>query len=142
MAKHLGYADKLYYGTTAGTTAATEAEHVENVKITYESDDVDVTDRASAGWKSHLQGLKDSTLTFSVYEDSSDAFYIALYTKYAAGLPIPLKAVDNAGIGIDADWSINSMEADQTNPSAGMVAITCKPNTDLRVPTINTTPAT
>ena len=46
-----------------------------------------------------------------------------------------MKAISKSGRGIDADFSIASVDDDQTNESAGTYAFTMNVNTDLRQPT-------
>lgn len=142
MAKHLGSIDKLYYGT-AGTTVGTgtELKAVKDVKISYSREDVDVSDRNSGEWGSTIAGKKSCQLTFTYYDtnsgngDALDTALEALLSAWHSGTLIAFKAVSASGRGIDADFSIASVDDDQTNESAGTYAFTCNVNTDKRQPT-------
>lgn len=140
MAKHLGSIDKLYYGSAGSAgNATTELTAVKDVKISYSREDVDVSDRASGEWGSTIAGRKSCQLTFTYYDTQSqdgttDAALEALLSAWHSGTLIAFKAVSKSGRGIDADFSIASVDDDQTNESAGTYAFTCNVNTDKRTP--------
>ena len=45
-----------------------------------------------------------------------------------------MKAISKSGRGIDADFSVASVDDDQSNEAAGTYAFTLNVNTDLRAP--------
>ena len=141
MAKHLGSIDELYYGVANGSAGAatTLLTAVKDVKISYSREDVDVSDRASGEWGSTIAGRKSCQLTFTYYDtqsgDSTDATLEALLHAWHTGELVAMKAVSKSGRGIDADFSVASVDDDQTNESAGTYAFTMNVNTDKRVPT-------
>ena len=141
MAKHLGSIDELYYGVANGSTGAatTKLTAVKDVKISYSREEVDVSDRASGEWGSTIAGKKSCQLTFTYYDtqsgDSTDATLEALLSAWHSGTLVAMKAISKSGRGIDADFSVASVDDDQTNESAGTYAFTMNVNTDLRQPT-------
>ena len=141
MAKHLGSIDELYYGAANGSAgqATTLLTAVKDVKISYSREDVDVSDRASGEWGSTIAGRKSCQLTFTYYDTQSgtdtDATLEALLHAWHTGELVAMKAVSKSGRGIDADFSVASVDDDQTNESAGTYAFTLNVNTDLRAPT-------
>ena len=141
MAKHLGSIDELYYGVANGSAgqATTLLTAVKDVKISYSREDVDVSDRASGEWGSTIAGRKSCQLTFTYYDTQSgtdtDATLEALLHAWHTGELVAMKAVSKSGRGIDADFSVASVDDDQTNESAGTYAFTLNVNTDLRAPT-------
>ena len=141
MAKHLGSIDELYYGVANGSAgqATTKLTAVKDVKISYSREEVDVSDRASGEWGSTIAGKKSCQLTFTYYDTQSDsdtdATLEALLSAWHSGTLVAMKAISKSGRGIDADFSVASVDDDQTNESAGTYAFTLNVNTDLRVPT-------
>lgn len=141
MAKHLGSIDELYYGVANGSAgnATTKLTAVKDVKISYSREEVDVSDRASGEWGSTIAGKKSCQLTFTYYDtqsgDSTDATLEALLSAWHAGTLVAMKAISKSGRGIDADFSVASVDDDQTNEAAGTYAFTMNVNTDLRQPT-------
>ena len=141
MAKHLGSIDELYYGVANGSAgqATTLLTAVKDVKISYSREDVDVSDRASGEWGSTIAGRKSCQLTFTYYDTQSgtdtDATLEALLHAWHTGELVAMKAISKSGRGIDADFSVASVDDDQTNESAGTYAFTMNVNTDLRAPT-------
>ena len=141
MAKHLGSIDELYYGVANGSAgqATTLLTAVKDVKISYSREDVDVSDRASGEWGSTIAGRKSCQLTFTYYDTQSgtdtDATLEALLHAWHTGELVAMKAISKSGRGIDADFSVASVDDDQTNESAGTYAFTLNVNTDLRAPT-------
>lgn len=143
MAKHLGSIDELYYGIADGTEgkATTLLTAVKDVKISYSREDVDVSDRASGEWGSTIAGKKSCQLTFTYYDTNSgkagetiDASLEALLSAWHSGTLVSMKAISKSGRGIDADFSVASVDDDQSNESAGTYAFTMNVNTDLRSP--------
>ena len=141
MAKHLGSIDELYYGVANGSVgqATTKLTAVKDVKISYSREEVDVSDRASGEWGSTIAGKKSCQLTFTYYDTQSDsdtdATLEALLSAWHSGTLVAMKAISKSGRGIDADFSVASVDDDQTNESAGTYAFTLNVNTDLRQPT-------
>ena len=141
MAKHLGSIDELYYGVANGSAgqATTLLTAVKDVKISYSREEVDVSDRASGEWGSTIAGKKSCQLTFTYYDTQSgtdtDATLEALLSAWHSGTLVAMKAISKSGRGIDADFSVASVDDDQTNESAGTYAFTMNVNTDLRTPT-------
>ena len=141
MAKHLGSIDELYYGVANGSAGAatTKLTAVKDVKISYSREEVDVSDRASGEWGSTIAGKKSCQLTFTYYDTQSDtdtdATLEALLSAWHSGTLVAMKAISKSGRGIDADFSVASVDDDQTNESAGTYAFTMNVNTDLRQPT-------
>ena len=141
MAKHLGSIDELYYGVANGSAgqATTLLTAVKDVKISYSREEVDVSDRASGEWGSTIAGKKSCQLTFVYYDTQSgtdtDATLEALLSAWHSGTLVAMKAISKSGRGIDADFSVASVDDDQTNESAGTYAFTLNVNTDLRAPT-------
>lgn len=140
MAKHLGSIDELYYGEANGSAGAatTKLTAVKDVKISYSREEVDVSDRASGEWGSTIAGKKSCQLTFTYYDtqtDNTDETLEALLSAWHSGTLVAMKAISKSGRGIDADFSVASVDDDQTNESAGTYAFTMNVNTDLRVPT-------
>ena len=141
MAKHLGSIDELYYGVANGSAgqATTKLTAVKDVKISYSREEVDVSDRASGEWGSTIAGKKSCQLTFTYYDTQSgtdtDETLEALLSAWHSGTLVAMKAISKSGRGIDADFSVASVDDDQTNESAGTYAFTLNVNTDLRQPT-------
>lgn len=133
MPYRLGYQAKLFYGA-AGETAATALNTVQNVTLSLEVGEADITTRACNSWKCFASTLKEASINFGLLWDTEDAGFAAIKTAYFSGTPISLFISDGAGSGLDADFVITSFSRDEQLTEALTVSVTCKPTIVSRAP--------
>lgn len=124
----LGFDAVLYRGA-AGTTAATEVANVKDVTPNMETNQIDVTTRATNGWRAWASGLKDATLEIQVQYDPTDADYQAFHQSFLTNTPIALFVSDGLGSGLDADWICSNESDPQPLEEAIVSTFTFKPTT-------------
>lgn len=131
----LGFEAVLYRGT-AGTTASTEMKNVKDVTPNLETNQIDVTTRATNGWRAWASGLKDGTLEIQVQYDPADDDYQALHQSFLTNSAIALFVSDGLGNGIDADWIVSAENDPQPLEEAIVSTFTLKPTSKAgRAPT-------
>lgn len=122
----LGLNAKLLRGT-AGTTAATEVKNVQDLSVSLESGDADITTRASAGWRASVATLKDASIEFGMIYDTTDTDFTAFSDAYFNNTAIALFASDGDGSGLDCDVVVTGFSIEQPLEDAMKVSVTCKP---------------
>jgi len=121
----IGLNAKLYYGT-AGQTAAAELNIVKDVTITMETEEADITARASGGWKNTVPFLKSAAVEFEMIYDPSDAGFTALRNAYWNGTYISLFVSDGSGNGLSCDAGVYSMRIRQRLENVITAEFVCK----------------
>ena len=124
---------KVYYGT-AGSTANTALNNVQEVSPAFTKEEFDATTRDS-GWKNTRSTLKDFALEITLLVEPADAGFKALVASAVNRTAMSLAVLDKAsGEGIDADWEVMSFR--RAEPINGMLtqAFTCRIRTELRNP--------
>lgn len=122
----LGMDAKLYYGN-AGSSATNEMTNVRDVTVSAEAGEADVTTRANSGWRATVATLRECTIEFEMVWDPADAGFAAVKTAYLNSELIAVKALDQeAGTGVDADFSITSFSQSQPLEEAITVSVTAK----------------
>lgn len=138
--KHLGQVSKLLKGSQAGSTAigGTEIKGISECTITYEAEQVDVSDRASGIYGSSIPGTRSVSLQITMFDqntaDHADSDLNLFLDAWHTGDLISLAPLSYGGYGIDADWIVSTVEDGQNVGEAATYTITCNVNTDLRMP--------
>lgn len=122
----LGFQAKLFRGT-AGTTAATEMKNVKDLTPNMETNQIDVTTRATDGWRMWASGLKDASLELQAQYDPNDADWLFLHNAFMSNTPIALFVSDGLGNGIDCDWIVTAESDPQPLEEAIVSNYTLKP---------------
>ncbi len=135
MAIVLGLDAKLFRGT-AGTQAATEVTNVKDLTLNMETGEADITTRATRGWKATAATLKEASLEFNILYDPADADFTAFQTAFLSNTPLALFVSDgqDTAHGLDADFSITSVNVEQPLEEAISVSVTAKPTASTRAP--------
>lgn len=104
----LGVNGKLYRGDAGedDPTAMTEVTNVQDVTITLEADEEEITTRAGGGWKQHAQTLKDCTLEFQLLHQTANENYRAIRDAFLNGTAIALAALDGSATTEGAEGPI------------------------------------
>jgi len=122
-----GYAASLEYQTdgVAGSAGWEVLGIVQDVEVNLDATEIDVTTRASAGWKQYEPGLRDAQITFSMLFDKADEGYEAIRDAWESRSVIGLRALDAAtsGEGLVADFKITSFSNPQ--PLDGVLVVNC-----------------
>ena len=73
MAGQVGYQKSIFIRTTAETTSSNVALKANTSSLTLGAELLDDTDFTSTGWRSRAQGLRDWSVTATVFWGSTDA---------------------------------------------------------------------
>jgi hypothetical protein len=133
MGALVGLDAKLYRGA-AGSSAATEMTNVRDLKMPDERAVANISRRGS--WF-HVEKTtrRKIEVQFTMIDDDTDADLIALRAAYDANTPLAFKVLNKAsGKGVDADWYIAKMEADESDETEQTIAVTIKPTYVTRWP--------
>jgi len=134
MAIKLGLNAKMYYGV-AGSSATTELTNCQDVTLTLEKGEADVTTRAAAGWRQTVGTLKEGSIEFKMVWDTEDAGFVAIKNAYFNDTPIALKILDSeGGSRLDADFSITKLTREEPLEQALTASVTAKPTYSTRAP--------
>lgn len=131
----MGLECKLYYGTS-GTSATTEATNVKDVKLDCQAGSADITTRAAGGWRVKRATLKEGSVEFEVKYIKGESFFEALKTAFLEGGTIALVVGDDAGEGLDADFSITNFGIDQSLEEGVWVNCTAEISLDETTPRV------
>jgi hypothetical protein len=118
----IGLDGSFLYGT-AGSSAATETDVVDNVQF---NGSADVVERLKRGktWKSKKVVSLDVSLTFDITSTHGDAFVTAVKTAYLAKGKLALWPKEAEGEGLDADYYITGFNRSETNGDVNTYAVT------------------
>ncbi len=134
MAHKLGIECKLYYGA-AGATANTLISNVRDVTLNLESDEVDLTTRASGGWKWIVQGLNDGSVEFEMVWDTADTAFTAVKSAWLNKTAMAFLILDREdGEGLDADFAVTKISRSEPLADAVKASVTIKPTYSTRAP--------
>ncbi len=135
MAAILGLDAVLSFGA-ANATATTVMANVENVGLSLERDEADVSTRGAGGWEEVIATLRKGTLEFTMIYDNDDAAFQAVQEAFFNDVqtPVAFTVYDDAGHGLDADFTILNFKVDQPLKEGVKVDVTAKPTRSLRAP--------
>ena len=122
---------KLYYnaGTYGGPTW-TEITNVKDLTLNLEKDEIDVTTRASGGYKEFADGLIDASIEWGMLWDTTDAAFTAIRTAFFAKTAVEFLVLDDtstSGQGLRATCMIKSFTRNENLAEALMVNVTVRP---------------
>lgn len=124
--KRMGFEGLLLWGSTGGTTAATELTEARDVSYVLENVEADISDRSSIINLMDVAGLNFS-LEFEVNNKDASAFVSAARAQSIIGGGLPLLTADKAGgWGVDADFIIG-LDESQALRDAQRIKISAKP---------------
>jgi len=129
----IGLDGEFLWGT-AGSSATTEADVVDNVQLAITADTVDRIRRGKT-WKDKKVIVLDASLTFDVVSTKGDAFLAALKTAAMTKAKIALWPKEAEGEGLDADWYITNFSRSEGNAEMNTYAVTAAPSSEQRDPT-------
>jgi len=138
MAHVLSENAKLYYNTgTYASPTWTEITLVKDVTLNLEKDEIDLTTRASGGFKEAADGLIDASVDFNHLWDASDTAFTALQTAFFNKTAEEFLVLDGSSAttgnqGLRATCMILSFTRNEALGEALTVDISIKPvkNTD------------
>jgi hypothetical protein len=130
-----GYQAKLYYNATPLTAAptttgwTTSVDIVKDVTLNDEFDQVETTTRASAGRKTHDQGLQSNDVEIELAWDPTNTGFQALRTAKISRAVIALAIMDgpiatSGSTGIAGNFKVASFT--RKEPLAGQITATVK----------------
>jgi predicted secreted protein len=133
MAHVLAENAKLYYNT--GTYAAptwTLITNVKDVTLSMEKDEIDVTTRASGGFKEFVDGLIDASVEFSMIWDTGNAAFTAIKAAFFAKTAVELLVCDGVytvtgSQGLRAECMIKSFSRGENLGEALTVDCSARP---------------
>jgi hypothetical protein len=133
MAHVLSENAKLYYNTgTYAVPVWTLISNVKDVTLSLEKDEVDVTTRASGGFKEYADGLIDASVNFSMLWDTADTAFTALQTAFFAKTSVEALVCDGVYStvgtqGLRAICMVKSFSRGENLGEALTVDITVRP---------------
>jgi len=108
MAIALALDAKLYYGT-AGSTASTVIDNVENVTLNMTKQEANTSTRGSDGWETFIATLKSGNVDFTMVWDDADGAFTAIKTAFLNNNEMAFVIYDKeGGQGLDADFTITN----------------------------------
>ncbi len=126
--------DGKFYSGTAGTTASTERDNVDEVSLGLSTRTAEALRRGKT-WVATVVIALEGTLTFKVFDIDSDAFVTVLRTAYMGKSRVALFPKDAAtGEGLDADFYITGFTRDESNADIIAYNVEAKPTDELRDP--------
>jgi predicted secreted protein len=141
MSVKLGDEMYLYYCAAGigGSPAWTLLAIVKDVKMNTSKGEVDVTTRASGGWKRVIGALKEASIDFEMPWDTENAglgvVRDAFFDDTALGLAVMDGPIDQAGSeGLWADCVILKFDRNEPLAQDATVSVTAKPTYSATVP--------
>jgi len=124
---------KLYRNSaTYASPTWVEIDSVEDVTLSLETGEADVTTRAAGGWRESIATLRDAPLEFEMVYDSAGTHFAAIRTAFTAGTSVEFLVLDGdesvAGSqGLRAEMSIMSFSRSEALEEALTVSVSAKP---------------
>jgi len=130
----IGLDGKFYYGT-AGSTASTEANNVDDVNLNLSARTAAAVRRGKA-WVASKPIVKEATLDFKAWDIEADSFLTAVKNAYMNATRIALYPKDaSSGDGLDADYYITGFNRAEGNEDFITYQVTAEPTDETRDPT-------
>lgn len=130
----LGKNCKLYYGE-AGSPANILINNIEDVTVSLERGETDVTTRGSGEFEEKAAVLISGSIDFKMIWDPEDAAFTALQQAFFQNSPIAIYAKDGeGGKGLDADCIVFKFSRSESLREAITVDVTVKPTRSTRAP--------
>lgn len=105
----------------------TEIDIVQDVTLTNERGEADITSRASGGYRETIGTVKDLTLEFSMHYDPTDAGFTAFKNAYDNNTILAIQVLDGpSGEGYQADFRVTRFNINQPIENAQTVDVTCR----------------
>lgn len=121
----------LYYNSgTYQSPTWSAITNVKDVTLSLDKDEIDVTTRASAGFKEFVDGLIDATIDFNILWDTDDTAFTAIRTAFFAKTAVEfliLDATTTTGQGLRATCMIKSFNRNETLGEALTVDVSVRP---------------
>jgi predicted secreted protein len=121
----------LYYNAgTYGSPSWSEITNVKDVTLNLDKDEVDVTTRASGGYKEFVDGLIDASISFNMLWDTEDTAFTAIRTAFFAKSAVEFLVLDGnvtAGQGLRATCMVKSFSRNETLGEALTVDVEVRP---------------
>lgn len=138
MAAKAGKDFKLYYSTTLLTSLSDEGASWNEITVAQDvtrnksRDSFPVSNRATAGYKTKLTGLKDGSISVELTYDPEDTSYAALDAAFESDTAVAIMDLDGdsatAGSkGIMGNFKISQFEVNQPIEGAATVSATLDP---------------
>lgn len=133
MAHVLAEDAKIYRNTgTYGSPTWDLVANVKDLTLNLDKDEVDVTTRASNGFKEFVDGLIDASIEFQMLWDTSDADFTAIQGAFFNKTAIEFLILDGASNvagsqGLRATCMIKSFSRSETLGEALMVDVSIRP---------------
>lgn len=133
MAHVLSQNAKAYRNTgTYGSPTWDEITNVKDLTLNVTKDAVDITTRASGGWREFADGLKDASISFSIVWDTSDTDFTAIRSAFTGNTSIEFLILDGSSAttgnqGLRATCMVSSFTRNETLGDALMVDVEIRP---------------
>lgn len=124
---------KLYYNTgTYGSPTWTLIDNAMSLTLNLSKDAVDVTTRASAGFKEYVDGLIDASIEWGMLWDTEDAAFTAIRTAFFNKTAIEILVLDQeydntAAQGLRAICMVENFTRAENLGEALTVSVTVRP---------------
>ena len=132
----LGFQAKFYHGTS-GSPATNELTNIMDNSLGLENGEVDVTTRATNGWRAFAPTLTEATVEFTLLWLPGNSGFEAIKDAFFAKGTIALRILDKAigsGEGLDADFIISNFSRDENIDEALIVNCTARVGISDRAP--------
>lgn len=124
----IGLNCELYVGDAGGTlTSADLYEDVTNVSLNMSRTKVDVTTRASKGWRVYKAGLRTADVDLNIIPEENDAKFEKIYSAYDGRKNLQLFISNGFGKGLKGTFKVFSMTEGQPIGDAVTKDVKLKP---------------
>ena len=128
----LGMNAKIYQGAAGGALATlTEMANVQDVTLSLEAGEADVTTRANQGWRATAPTLRECTAEFEMLWKPGDTVFEAIKTAFLTAGTVALAVLDQK-VGITGaqgplgDFSITNFSRNEALEEAIVADVTAK----------------
>lgn len=129
----IGLDGKFLYGT-AGSTATTEADNVQDVSLGVSARTAEAIRRGKT-WVATKPTILEGTVEFGMLDIEGDSFLADIKSAFFGKTKIALYPKDAAtGEGLDADYYIVDFKRDEANEEFISYNVTAKPTDETRDP--------
>ena len=133
MAHVLSIDAKAYRNTASyGSPTWDLISNIRDLTLNVTKDAVDITTRASGGWREFADGLKDASITFGMVWDTADADFTAIRTAFTGNTAIEFLILDGLSAttgsqGLRVTCMVSGFTRNETLGEALMVDVEIRP---------------
>lgn len=128
----VGYAQVLNVaaGGASGTPSWAELTLVKDATVTLEKDAAENSSRATGGWKSYIDGMKDVTIEAEIDYEIADAQVEIVRAAYFGNTLVGVQAFDDNGEGVQGSFIVTQFTVNEPLNEAVSISVVFRANKD------------